>query len=54
MRALLGDPRELVVYCHSGQRSALAAELLRGLGYDARNYLGSWHEWSRTELPAEA
>ena len=20
---------------------------------DARNYVGSWHEWSRTELPLE-
>jgi 3-mercaptopyruvate sulfurtransferase SseA len=28
--------------------------LLRGAGYDARNYTGSWHEWSRDEsLPAE-
>jgi 3-mercaptopyruvate sulfurtransferase SseA len=29
------------------------SQLLRGLGYDARNYVGSWHEWSRTELPLE-
>jgi thiosulfate/3-mercaptopyruvate sulfurtransferase len=42
---------ELVVYCHSGSRSAVAAEVLRRLGYDARNYRGSWHEWSRTDLP---
>jgi thiosulfate/3-mercaptopyruvate sulfurtransferase len=38
---------EVVVYCHSGSRSAIAAQLLRGLGYNARNYVGSWHEWSR-------
>jgi len=44
---------ELVVYCHVGSRSHVAAQLLRGLGYEARNYAGSWHEWSRTELPAE-
>ena len=44
---------ELVVYCHSGSRSALAAEVLRRLGFEARNYPGSWHEWSRTELPIE-
>jgi thiosulfate/3-mercaptopyruvate sulfurtransferase len=45
---------EVVVYCHSGSRSAIAAQLLRGLGYDARNYVGSWHEWSRhDELPLE-
>jgi 3-mercaptopyruvate sulfurtransferase SseA len=28
-------------------------EALRRFGYDARNYTGSWHEWSRTELPLE-
>ena len=26
----------------------------QGLGYDARNYSGSWHEWSRTDLPLES
>jgi thiosulfate/3-mercaptopyruvate sulfurtransferase len=37
----------LVTYCHSGQRSGLAAFALRAAGLDARNYEGSWHEWSR-------
>jgi 3-mercaptopyruvate sulfurtransferase SseA len=28
--------------------------VLRAAGYDARNYVGSWHEWSRDDsLPAE-
>lgn len=45
---------EIVAYCHSGSRSAVATQILRSLGYDARNYLGSWHEWSRhDELPLE-
>jgi thiosulfate/3-mercaptopyruvate sulfurtransferase len=44
---------EIVAYCHSGSRSALAAQALRAHGYDARNYVGSWHEWSRTDLPIE-
>ena len=46
--ALVGEPEgaELVVYCHSGARSAEAAVVLRAAGYDARNYVGSWHEWS--------
>ena len=45
---------EVVAYCHSGGRSAIAAQALRALGYDARNYEGSWHEWSRHEdLPIE-
>jgi 3-mercaptopyruvate sulfurtransferase SseA len=52
-QARVGEPGEVVVYCHSGVRSASAAQILRELGYDARNYVGSWHEWSRTELPIE-
>jgi len=44
---------EVVVYCHSGSRSDLAAQALRAHGYAARNYVGSWHEWSRTDLPIE-
>jgi thiosulfate/3-mercaptopyruvate sulfurtransferase len=45
---------EVVCYCHSGSRSAFAVDVLVRYGYDARNYPGSWHEWSRTELPIEA
>jgi thiosulfate/3-mercaptopyruvate sulfurtransferase len=45
---------EVVAYCHSGSRSAIATQMLRALGYDARNYVGSWHEWSRhDDLPFE-
>jgi thiosulfate/3-mercaptopyruvate sulfurtransferase len=45
---------EVVAYCHSGTRSAIATQILRSLGHDARNYVGSWHEWSRhEELPVE-
>jgi len=45
----LAPGAEVIVYCHSGSRSAFAAQLLRSLGYDARNYAGSWHEWSRRD-----
>ena len=42
------DPdAELVCYCHSGQRSAIACSALRLAGFSADNYDGSWHEWSR-------
>ncbi len=45
---------EIATYCHSGSRSALAVQILRAAGYDARNYTGSWHEWSRDDsLPSE-
>jgi thiosulfate/3-mercaptopyruvate sulfurtransferase len=56
VRELVGLPEgtEIVAYCHSGSRSALATLALRSAGYDARNYAGSWHEWSRhDELPLE-
>jgi thiosulfate/3-mercaptopyruvate sulfurtransferase len=52
-RLALPDGAEVVVYCHSGARSATATQILRAVGYDARNFAGSWHEWSRTDLPAE-
>lgn len=49
------DPgAEVIAYCHSGSRSAMAVQVLRELGYEARNYSGSWHEWSRhDDLPLE-
>ena len=44
---------EVIAYCHSGSRSALAVQVLAAAGYAARNYVGSWHEWSRDPaLPA--
>ena len=45
------EGRRVVAYCHSGQRSELAAALLRAAGVDAVNYAGSWHEWSRRDPP---
>ncbi|HEY3017790.1 MAG TPA: rhodanese-like domain-containing protein [Gaiellaceae bacterium] len=54
IRALVGDVDDIVTYCHSGSRSALATLALRSAGYRARNYAGSWHEWSRhDDLPLE-
>jgi len=54
IRARIGDAEEIVAYCHSGSRSSLATLALRSAGYRARNYPGSWHEWSRhDDLPLE-
>ena len=49
VRGLVGlaEGAEIVAYCHVGSRSRFAAEVLEGAGYRARNYVGSWHEWSR-------
>jgi thiosulfate/3-mercaptopyruvate sulfurtransferase len=46
---------DIAVYCHRGARAAAAFYALRSMGYNrARNYVGSWHEWSsRKALPAE-
>jgi len=52
-RLALPEGAEVVVYCHSGARSSTAAQILQAVGYEARNFVGSWHEWSRTNLPGE-
>ncbi|MGI9112638.1 MAG: sulfurtransferase [Gaiellaceae bacterium] len=54
IRERLSEGAEVVAYCHSGSRSAVAVQILRAAGYNARNYPGSWHEWSRDDsLPSE-
>jgi len=56
VRDLVGLPEgaEVVAYCHTGNRSAFAVQVLSAAGYGARNYAGSWHEWSRDPaLPSE-
>jgi thiosulfate/3-mercaptopyruvate sulfurtransferase len=46
--------KEVVVYCTGGIRSAMAYFVLRSLGYNVRNYDGSWWDWSHNlELPIE-
>ena len=46
---------EVAVYCHRGARAAAAFYAIRSMGYNrARNYVGSWHEWSsKKRLPIE-
>jgi len=46
---------EIVPYCHRGARSANTYYALKYAGLPkARNYIGSWHEWSaRSDLPIE-
>jgi thiosulfate/3-mercaptopyruvate sulfurtransferase len=56
VRDRVGAPEgaEVIAYCHSGNRSAHAVAILGAAGYAARNYAGSWHEWSHDPtLPLE-
>ena len=54
IRERLPERAEVVAYCHSGSRSRFAVQILRRAGVEARNYPGSWHEWSRDDaLPSE-
>jgi thiosulfate/3-mercaptopyruvate sulfurtransferase len=47
--------KEILVYCHLGNRSSNSYLALQLLGYPrVRNYVGSWHEWAaRLDLPLE-
>jgi thiosulfate/3-mercaptopyruvate sulfurtransferase len=51
----VGKASEIGVYCHRGARAAAAFYALRSMGYHrARNFVGSWHEWSsKKSLPVE-
>lgn len=44
--------RDIIVYCHHGVRSNMAAEWLRAQGYRARNLAGGIDRWSREIDPA--
>lgn len=48
----LDKTRELIVYCHHGTRSLLAAEWLRAQGFRARNLAGGIDRWSREIDPS--
>lgn len=48
----LDKSRDIVVYCHHGVRSDMAAEWLRSQGYPAKNLLGGIDRWSREVDPA--
>ena len=44
--------RELIVYCHHGVRSNMAAEWLRAQGFRARSLAGGIDRWSREIDPS--
>jgi len=44
----------VIVYCHIGQQGTAIVFAARSLGYRALLYDGSFEDWSRRNLPAEA
>jgi NADPH-dependent 2,4-dienoyl-CoA reductase/sulfur reductase-like enzyme/rhodanese-related sulfurtransferase len=48
LRGRLGElprNREIIAYCHSGQRSYFACRVLKQSGFHVRNLTGSWRTW---------
>jgi rhodanese-related sulfurtransferase len=49
----IANDRPVVLYCHSGGRSAWATSALRASGYDAHNLAGGILAWVAAGLPIE-
>ncbi|MDQ4105912.1 MAG: rhodanese-like domain-containing protein [Actinomycetota bacterium] len=49
----LPQGKAVIAVCRSGHRSALAARMLSGAGYDAANLAGGVRAWVREGLPFE-
>src|SRR5690348_3364693 len=48
--AAIDRDREVVFYCRSGARSAMATEAFRQAGYDAHNMAGGLLDWEAAGL----
>lgn len=51
---MLPRDRALVVYCGGGSRSALAADTLQAMGYQARSLRGGYRAWVEGGGPVES
>lgn len=49
----LGKDQAIVVYCHGGSRSRMAAEALRSGGFDAHSLEGGIDAWDEADMPIE-
>ncbi len=50
--SLLDRDRELIIYCLTGGRAALAAESLQKMGYsNVKSIAGGWKAWTEAKLP---
>lgn len=43
----LNKNKSVYLYCRSGNRSAKAAKILKGEGYDVYNILGGFNQWKK-------
>lgn len=52
--AFPGKDEELILYCGSGYRSALAADNLQKMGYtNIFSMIGGWTAWKEADAPTE-
>jgi rhodanese-related sulfurtransferase len=51
--AAIDRDRQVVFYCRSGSRSALATQAFRAAGYQAHNLTGGLLAWKERGLPLE-
>ena len=49
----LGPPRDIYVYCRSGRRAKLAADVLADAGFRVHEIEGSYLAWQEAKLPIE-
>ena len=49
----LGAPGDIYVYCRSGRRAKLAADVLTQAGFRVHEIEGSYLAWQEAELPIE-
>ena len=49
----LNRERQIVFYCRTGSRSAMATEAFRDAGFDAHNMAGGLLEWDAAGLPLD-
>jgi rhodanese-related sulfurtransferase len=45
--------KRVILYCASGGRSALAAKVLKDMGYDRVYNLGAFKDWAESGAPVE-
>lgn len=54
VEAMIAREAKVVIYCASGNRSALAADTMRQMGYaDVASLRGGWRDWVMADGPID-